>query len=92
MLRRFFFSVLFTAAAAATTRAQTVDDEQVRQWLDLHHIWFVFLAKYFGCPKDQTQFEINECRNARGNMDYSSFNKARELAKKIFELEEKRGH
>lgn len=91
MLRRLFIGFLSLTISGSLSQAQSVDGEQTQRWIEFHHVWFKFLSSYFGCPPGLHEHEIGDCRGAKGNLDYDTFNKARNLAKKIFDLEEKRG-
>lgn len=89
MLRRLF--LLFPAVFASIGKGQTYERAEIERWVEFHHVWYKFLAAFFGCPNELREFTIDECKRAKDNLDWKLWNQARELAKKIFELEEKRG-
>lgn len=93
MLRR----TLFAAFAALITTAfrvsgQQYDEAVIVDWLKLHHAWFEFLRIYAGCPPGEQIYTLGDCSNARGHVNYQAWTTSRNLAKKIFDLEDKRGH
>jgi len=90
MTRRYLLLGLIPGAARA--QPLSIDTSLVARWLNLHHSWFLFLRDYFGCPKDGTQFDITQCRQALGTLDRKRYNTAREHAKAVFQLGERNEH
>jgi hypothetical protein len=65
------------------------DIERLHIEFDKH--WGEFLRKEFGCPvpDKETLYTYQQCKPGIGEVDREEFNKARELAKKVFELKDK---
>lgn len=57
---------------------------------DLHYMHF--LSDYFGCQwKEKGGFDSETCKGPKwGTINYREYSKAREMAKKLFDLEDKR--
>ena len=83
--RRFLLLLLIPACS----RAQLEQDDTLRrQAVEFDKHWGLYLRNLFGCePTGPTTEET--CDPSRGYIDYASFSKARDLAKKIFQLREK---
>lgn len=92
MLRRTLFSAIATVIApSCRVFGQTYDDAVVVDWLKLHHAWFEFLRLYAGCPPGEKFYTLDECKVANGTVNRQAWTTARNLAKKVFDLEEPRG-
>jgi len=50
--------------------------------------WDVFIRGIFGCPTDVVPSK-DTCKDDDAHIDYRAWNRARELAKGLFELEER---
>lgn len=93
MLRRSLFAAIATVImTVCRVSGQTYDDAVVVDWLKLHHAWFEFLRIYAGCPPGEQVYTLSECSTARGHVNHQAWTTARNLAKKVFDLEEKHGH
>ena len=77
--------ILLAASAAATDT--TIYDLQQRAY-DVEKNWFPFVRELYGCPENFTGYQ--DCRPDTGHIDYEHYKKAREAAKRLFDLGEKR--
>ena len=50
--------------------------------------WNVFIRKLFGCPYPSGEINAGTCHPARAETDLEEFRKAREAAKKLFDLQD----
>lgn len=92
MLRRALFTTIATGIATlCRVSGQTYDEAVLVDWLKLHHAWFEFLRIYAGCPPGEQLYTLGDCKSARGTVNHQAWTTARNLAKKVFDLEEKRG-
>lgn len=48
--------------------------------------WVQFLKHQYGCPLEEETIDWKNCKPNIGQTNYEEFYKAREMAKKIFEL------
>lgn len=63
------------------------DDMRLRT-LEFYSHFDSYTRILFGCPVDNPTFEPNECKINQGRIDYKEYRKAREAAKKLFELKD----
>lgn len=75
--------------------AAPIHDEFREKLVKFHQEYDVFLRKYVGCPTREKQalqdrFIAVECDALKGVVDQAAYQKAREAAKELFDLEEKK--
>lgn len=75
--------------------AAPIQDEFRDRLVKFHQSYDVFLRKYVGCPAREKQairdqFIAVECDPLKGELDQAAWSKAREAAKELFDLEEKK--
>jgi len=76
-------------ATAFCCPAQTTD-LFLNRVINFETPWTDFLWKYAGCKDRQAPITTENCSFTRGQMDRAAWKKAREAAKKLFELDDKR--
>jgi len=86
MTRRTFLLPLGLTTLGTSSQAQQSD--LVQHTVDFNYVFGIFMRKLLGCSEHEN--DITNCRPQVGEIDYTNFRKARELAKKLFVLDEKR--
>lgn len=93
-MKLFRTTVLLTLAVVSV--AQEPDDMRARL-LAFHKPYDKFLRSFIGCPAITPEkmkadsMELVECEASLSVMDFKSFERAREAAKKLFDLAEPKG-
>lgn len=71
----------------AIAKPQRPFDEQRANALAFDLAWNLYLRRLFGCP-DEGDTNADTCRPMLGRTDYAEFAKAREQAKRVFDLKD----
>ncbi len=80
-------AVIFIIAAGTTLSAT---DELAYRFAEFDHTYEPVVRAYFGCPPDGFIADPRtECKPALGKLDRRGWEKAREAAKRLFDLGEK---
>lgn len=73
--------ICFGAGAGESTL-----DSQRQQALSLYKHLDMYLRPLFGCPTKTVTFEPSDCHAEQSTVDYASYSKAREAAKRLFQF------
>lgn len=77
--------LLVLALICAALPADRVLDEQRTAAVVFDQHWNLYIRRLFGCP-DAGEISADTCRPVAGTTDYREFIRAREQAKKLFDL------
>jgi hypothetical protein len=84
MNRRAFLLLPIVTISGLT---QTQNSNLVQDSMNFNDAFGIFFRKLLGCSEHET--DVSYCHPQVGEINYSAFRKCRELAKKLFVLEEK---
>lgn len=77
---------LLARLPVAFAERRSLDDQRDKAIaFDLH--WNLYIRRLFGCP-DAGELSTDTCHVPTGTTDYREFSKAREAAKKLFDLKD----
>lgn len=71
--------------AAPRPHVENFDD-----WYAFTINWRDFLILRFGCPDDAPRIDAAHCKLNQGVYDLKTYNHARDLAKKVFDLQDRK--
>lgn len=54
--------------------------------------WVAFMRDRYGCPNFEDAIDWKNCNPKLGSVNFSEYEKARKIAKRIFDLEDKEKH
>jgi hypothetical protein len=80
-MRRIF--ILFSASCLS---AQSLTDDLRERLVTFEEHWHIFVMKYAGCKDLHSPISEGNCIHANSKIDYVEWNKARDAAKKLFDL------
>ena len=68
------------------------DPQFIESTLDFDREWVGFMIELFGCPPPDSKgyIDLETCRPPMGSLNIKRWNRVRDRAKRLFDLEEKR--
>jgi len=90
MFKKLLCILVLMGSLGAQTTYQSEERELELNIIKLYSTLEKFIKIYEGCDPQATQLNQDTCKIARGHLDRKTFKQARDLAKSIFQLEEKK--